>query len=109
MDNDFTAIKMMTKNCFMALVDKKDAYYCCSIAPSHQKYLKFTYMGQLYKYLAFPNGLAPLPRAFTKLLKPAYAELRSKGHQSVGYIDDSYLKGSNFEERTQMLLLRLSF
>ena len=57
-----TAIQMMTENCYMCSVDIKDAYYSCAIHESHQKYLKLFFKNRLYKYVAFPNGLAPLPR-----------------------------------------------
>ena len=42
--------------------------------------------------------MASAPRVFTKLLKPVYSALRSAGHLSSGYIDDSYLQGDTFEE-----------
>lgn len=61
-----------------------------------QKYLKFEWHDTLYKFSCFPNGLAPCPWKFTKLLKPAYCYLRKKGHLSSGYIDDSYLQGDGF-------------
>ena len=60
--------------------------------------LKFCFEGALYKYACFPNGLASAPRIFTKLLKPAYAILRSMGHLNSGYIDDSYLQGDTSVE-----------
>ena len=60
--------------------------------------LKFCFDGALYKYACFPNGLASAPRIFTKLLKPAYAILRSMGHLNSGYIDDSYLQGDTSAE-----------
>ena len=43
------------------------------------------------------HGLACAPRLFTKLLKPVYSTLRSQGHLSVGYIDDSYLQGNTIQ------------
>ena len=98
MDSLHTAIQMMTESCYMCSVDIKDAYYSCAIHESHQKYLKFCFKDQLYKYVVFPNGLAPLPRVFTKLLKPAYASLRRNGNQSVAFIDDSYLQGATFHD-----------
>ena len=45
-----------------------------------------------------PNGLSSAPRSFTKILKPVYSSLRSKGHVNVDYIDDSYLQGDSHEE-----------
>ena len=73
----------------MASVDLKDAYYSVPVAYCDQKLLKFEWMGQSYKFICFPNGLAFCPRKFTKLLKPVYATLRQSGHLSSSYIDDS--------------------
>ncbi|PFX18965.1 Gag-Pol polyprotein [Stylophora pistillata] len=93
-----TTIKLVTKGCFMAMVDLKDAYYSVPIAPEYQKYLKFRFNGKLYQYTCLPIGLACAPRLFTKLLKPAYEHLRQKGMISSAYIDDSYLQGDTFED-----------
>ena len=82
----------------MASVDLKDAFYSVPISSSHQKYLKFMWDGQLYKFVCFPNGLACCPHMFTKLFKPVYAHLRRQGHESSGYIDDSYLQGDEFAD-----------
>ena len=60
------------------------------------KYLKFQWRGKLYQYTCFPNGLAIFPRKFTKLLKPVFSNLRSIGHLSVIFRDDSYLQGADF-------------
>ena len=84
------AISMMKPHCYMASVDLKDAYYSVLISPDHQKYLKFLWQGRLYTFVYFPNGLVCCFRMFTKLLKPVYASLRQQGHESSGYIDDSY-------------------
>ena len=43
------------------------------------------------------NGLACAPRLFTKLMKPAYAVLRSKGIFTLGYIDDILLVADTLE------------
>ena len=98
MDTLASAISMMTPQCFMASVDLKDAFYSVPISSCFQKYLKFLWDGQLYKFVCFPNGLACCPRMFTKLLKPVYAHLRRQGHESSGYIDDSYLQGDDFAD-----------
>ena len=95
MDTIWTAIRMRP-GCFMASIDLKDAYYSVPIHKDHQKYLKFQWRGKLYQYTCFPNGLAICPRKFTKLLKPVFSNLRSIGHLSVIFIDDSYLQGADF-------------
>lgn len=98
MDTVWSAIRMMTPLCYMASIDLKDAYYSVPIHPEHQKYLKFLWKGQLYKYVCFPNGLALCPRKFTKLLKPIFSLLRNKGHVSVGFIDDTWLSSDKYEK-----------
>jgi hypothetical protein len=82
METIHTATQLMKKNCYMASIDLRDAYYSVP-------YLKFSWRNVLYRFTCLPNGLASAPRIFTKLLKPVYATLRSQGHVSFGYIDDS--------------------
>ena len=98
MDSIWNAISLMKPYCYMASVDLKDAYYSVRICSEHQKYLKFSWNGTLYKFTCFPNGLALAPRKFTKLLKPVYSSLRKKGHISSPYIDDSILMGDTFND-----------
>lgn len=110
-----TAIQMMTKGCYMASIDLKDAYYCIPIEEEYQKYLKFQWRSKLYKYTACPMGLCMSPRIFTKTLKPIFSTLRHQGHQSVVYIDDTYLQGETKEsccnnvEATATLLTKVGF
>lgn len=73
---------------YMASVDLKDAYYTVPISEKDSKFLKFVWKGQMYKYIALPNGLSSGPRLFTKLLKPPLSTLRSNGHIVMAYIDD---------------------
>ena len=82
----------------MASVDLQDAYYSVLINEKCQKYLKFSWQGELFPFTCLPNGLASAPRLFTKLLKPVYSTLRQMGHTNVGYIDDSYLQGPSFDD-----------
>lgn len=98
MDSVWTAIRLMTPNCYMASVDLKDAYYSVPIAKPHQKYLKFELNNMLFQFTCFPNGLAFCPRKFTKLMKPVFAILRQLGHLSSGYIDDSWLMGPVWDD-----------
>ena len=98
MDSVWTAIRLMTPNCYMASVDLKDAYYSVPIAKPHQKYLRFEWNNMLFKFTCFPNGLAFCPRKFTKLMKPVFATLRQLGHLSSGYIDDSWLMGPVWDD-----------
>ena len=77
----------------MGSLDLSDAYYCISISPESQNYLKFRVEHQLNKFITLPNGLSFAPRIFTKLVKPVYSTLRTRGHISSGYLDDSFLFG----------------
>ena len=96
MDTRKTAARLLSKNCFMASVDLKDAYYSVSVAKEYRKYLRFFWDGQLFQFTTLPNGLACAPRLFTKLLKPVYATLRQEGHCCLGYIDDSFIVGDTW-------------
>ena len=82
----------------------KDAYYSVTIVPEQQKYLKFQWQGQLYKFTCFPNGLSSCPRKFTKLLKPVYSYVRELGHMSASHIDDTYLQGDDYADCEQNVL-----
>lgn len=93
-----TALRLIQPGCYMGSVDLSDAYYTVNVAYPDRKYLRFIWKGTLYQYTCLPNGLSSAPRLFTKLLKPVYASLRSKGHVSVAYIDDSYLQGETYEQ-----------
>ena len=85
------------------------------IAEEYRKYLRFYWQGCLYQYTRMPNELSSAPRCFTKLLKPVYSTLRQYGDINVGYIDNSYLQGSDTKEcllsisDTQTLFTRLGF
>jgi len=92
-DSVWTAIRLITPNCYMASIDLKDDYDSVPIAKPHQKYFKFEWNNMLFNYTCFPNGLAFCPRKFTKLMKPVFATLRQLGHLSSGCIDDSWLMG----------------
>ena len=115
MDTLWSAGRLMTPNYFMTSIDLTDAYYVVPIAQEHCKYLRFYWQGCLYQYTCMPNGLSSTPRCFTKLLKPVYSTLRQYGHINVGYIDNSYLQGSDTKEcllnisDTQTLFKRFGF
>lgn len=98
MDTLSTITNLMTKNCFMASVDLKDAYYSIPVHQMHRKYLKFVWNQTLYQFTCMPNGLSCCPRLFTKILKPPLAALHKKGHISSSYMDDLYLQGQTFDK-----------
>ena len=103
------AIQLMTKGCYMASIDLKDAYYSVPIAQEDRKYLKFQWQGHLYQFTCLPNGLAEAPRKFTKLLKVPFAVLRSQGHESSAYLDDSALFGGTEKKCLENVQDSMSF
>ena len=44
-----------------------------------------------------PNGYGPAMRGFTKLSNVPFGHLRSLSHNSVAYIDDSFLQGDTYQ------------
>ncbi len=103
MDSLITVIKLVDKNCFMACIDLKDAYYSIPIRQSDRKYLKFQWNNTLYQ-CTVPNGLSSGPRKFTKILKPPLASLHTKGHTISGHLDDFYLQGKTSEKCRQNVI-----
>ena len=89
---------MMKKDCWMASVDLKDAYYSVPVAQEERKFLRFLCKGQMFQFVALPNGLASAPRIFTKILTPVYVKLRESGHECFPYIDDSFVVADTVEK-----------
>ena len=89
---------MMRKDCWMALVDLKDAYYSVPVAQEERKFLRFLWEGQMFQFVALPNGLASVSRIFTKILTPLDAKLRESGHECCPYIDDSFVVADTVEK-----------
>ena len=98
MDILHTVTKLIEKDCFMASIDLKDAYYSVPITRNDRKYPRFLWRGNLFQFTCLPKGLSCTPRKFTKLLKPALSELHLRGHISSAYIDDMYLQGQTYKE-----------
>ena len=94
MDTLNTVIKLIEKDCYMASINLKDAYYSVSITPADRKYLRFMWRGSLFQFTCLLNGLSCAPRKFTKLPKPALSTL----HLSSAYLDDMYLQGKTYRE-----------
>jgi hypothetical protein len=87
----------MTKDCWFASVDLKDAYYSVNVNKICRKFLRFIWKDQCYEFTALPMGLTSSPRVFTKLLKPVFSVLHKHGFSSLIYIDDTFLQGNSFD------------
>ena len=71
-----SALQMISKGCYFAKIDLKDAFYSISINDAYRKYLKFEWQGKLYQFTCLPNGLRTASRIFTKALKPVLLNVR---------------------------------
>ena len=58
-----------------------------------QKHFKMYWENYYFKYNLLPNGFALTVREFTKVMSSPFKYLRSKGHLSVKYLDDSLFIG----------------
>lgn len=98
MDTLKSILNLIEKDCFLASLDLKDAYYSVPVARDHRKYLRFLWRGQLYQFTCLPNGLSCCPRKFTKLMKPPMTALHRLGHIASNYIDDLILQGRTYTD-----------
>ena len=90
--------KIIKKDVWVASVDLKDAFFTIPVHILHQKYFKFEWFNQFYKFLGMPNGYSDAMRIFTKMLKPVFGYLRKQGHLSVVFVDDSNLQADTEQE-----------
>ena len=82
-------LDLVQENDFFTSLDLRDAYFSICVQSFFQKYLKFSWQGQLYKFVCVPFGYSMAPRLFTKILKPIFAWFRRQAFRCSYYIDDS--------------------
>lgn len=75
----WTAIKLVTQDCYMATLNLKDAYFLIKIHEDSKKYLRFIFDGKLYQFNVLPFGLNTASFVFTKITKPIVKLLRTAG------------------------------
>ena len=95
MDGIKTIISLVTRNCFIATIDLKDAY-SVSIGRLFQKFLKFKWKDKLHRFTCFQNGLRSCSRKSTKSNKVPITTLHFKNVPLSGYIDDFFTKRDTF-------------
>ena len=114
MESINNVINLIESYVYMASINLKDAFFSVLIHNDHQKDLKFIF-GNLFQFTSIPNGYGPAMRIFTKISKVPFAFLRGQGHNSVVYVDESYLQGDTYQSRlvnildTTKLLRELGF
>ena len=70
-----TVLPPVNQDCWLCSLALRDAYFSVHVQEESQNYLKFKWLGQLYRFTAFPNGSSSAPQLFTKLLRPVMAPL----------------------------------
>ena len=91
MDSFATLKTLLQPDDWMVKVDFKKGYNLFAIHPAHRRYMQFQHRGRLYQMRGASFGASPMPRFFTRLLRPVAAWLRSKGLRVIRYIDDFLL------------------
>ena len=95
MEGIHTLRDLLVQNDWLAKLDLKDAYFTVPIHPDHQKFLRFVVEQVHYQFTCLPFGLSCAPWAFTKVLRPVAAFLRTLGVRVIVYIDDMLIMGES--------------
>lgn len=90
------AVESMRQDCYFTSIDISEAFYSIPIRSEDRKYFRFVFSGTKYQFTALIMGMTTSPRVYTKIMKPVFAHLRSRGFISSAYIDDSCLQGSTW-------------
>ena len=101
MEHFETVLNLISPNDFMGSYDISDAYYSVSISEEDQRYFSFKWRNTYYSFKVLPQGWSSSPYIFTKLMKPVFSYLRSKGHINSYFLDDSFLLGATKEDCAQ--------
>ncbi|XP_069811274.1 uncharacterized protein [Dendropsophus ebraccatus] len=106
-----STVNLLSKDCFMASIDLKDAYLHVPIHSQFQKYLRIAICinGSLFhlQFQALPFGIAIAPRVFTKIVAEMAAHVREGPAQRkkfLGIVLDSSVQRSFLpEEKIQKI------
>ena len=69
----------------------------------HRRYLKF-FLTVLYQFICISWGSGTTMRIFTKSVKAPFLHLRSMGHGSIDYIDESCMQGDTCKHLLILLI-----
>jgi hypothetical protein len=79
---------LIEPNNFTLKLDLTDAYYSVPVYPEYRRFLRFVFNGKIFEIQCLPFGLKSAPPAFTRLMTPVTAHIRSLGIRIVIYLDD---------------------
>ena len=79
---------LVRKGDYFVKIDLTDAYLTIPLCREDRGFVQFSWNGKFYQFRTLYFGLAIAPWAFTKILKPVVAYLRSLGVRLIVYLDD---------------------
>ena len=85
--NDSTAAKLIQTQAWFSAVDIMDAFLHLRIRPYQQKYLAFSYRGQLYFAQSIPFGLCTAPMVYDRVINYPVALVHARQIQCLAYLD----------------------
>ena len=91
-------LDMIWPDCYMCIIDLRDAYFCVNVQENYRKFLKFTWNGKLYQFTCLGQGIACAPRLFTKIMKVPLSYLRELGVIIIAYLDDILIIAHSYEK-----------
>ena len=91
MENLASLRHLIMKGDWMVKLDLKDAYLTVPVHKDFHDFLQFVWEGEVFQFTCLCFGLASAPWAFTKLLRPVVAFLRSLGFRVIIYLADIIL------------------
>ena len=93
------ALKLLRPNMYMASIDLTNSFYHLLVKEKDRKFLKFSCLGQTYRFSSLPMGFKHSPLWFTKIMKIPLAFLRKHYHCIIiCYIDDLLILGYTKDE-----------
>ena len=86
----------------MYKIDLKNAYWSVPVLLTDKKWLKFQRKGVTYQFRVWPLGLGPVPRWFTKLMKPVIRLLCRMEIRNVIYMDNLWGEEQGLHEKAAL-------
>ena len=101
--------RVLPRNSYAASIDIKDAYWHIPMSSVVRSLLGFRVENRCYRYRAMLFGLNIAPRIFTKVMSSVIDQLRRKGININGYLEDLLLWAESPEVLRQDLRSSVEF
>lgn len=97
MKDNRTVMKLISRYCYMATIDLREAYFLIPVHKNYRKFLRFKF-NNMYQFITLPFGLSLAPYIFTKIIRPVFQLLKQEGITSMVYIDNFLIIGKSERE-----------